>query len=354
MIKDLITSGMLAQIAKQEEQEKTNIGNLRAGNTGMINTDGDIIGSCAAEAYLRMKGISMMKNNVNQELMFSSGRGNETLWVDSLKEAWNKPGQIILQEQETATGWQTETKTDIKVTGRPDIVLQENGKNIVGIELKQVMSSYTATAMLINKEPFLKHLMQMAHYMFALDIPFELWYTNRTKIDIPEYMTYNKKMPRPGEKLSEYFDYNYYRLGKEHYKTGKPTKHKLVNYQAFLDEKAKGNDVRAEPKKYRPFMTGFLAQFQNEQLYIKQAEDPRAPWLKTIVNISDIKRFYNYISEIELSGKVPRKYLNLTYLGEELKFSFESPLEELSPEYWAGKSLDVWMKQVKRKFDIKD
>ena len=344
MIKTLLEDGIRKSIEEGNSKEQTKVGTLRAGNTGMVNDKGEIIGSCAAEAYLRFKGINITEVDLSKELMFAGGRLNEDHWLDVLKRSYNGP---IKCEEDIPTSW--ETNQGIKVTGRPDIVLcNEDGSPKCGIELKQIMSVNSAYTNFIDEKPSLKHLMQAAHYMWQLDCPFELWYTNRNNLEMPGWMEF-RPFPKPEEEPTGTIGYRYYRQGDINPRTGKPKKHQITKdeYMNQVYDKS-----WAQASKFYPFVKGYELQLNGDQLFIKDAADSNAPWIPTIVRVSHIQRFYEYVSELELSGKVPKAALNLDYTGKPYnwKFSAYSDLGDLHPEHFAGKDLNRWLLQVKRRF----
>ena len=118
IIKQAFLEGQSKILADGDKQEATKAGTLRGGNTGVLTEEGQLIGKCAALAYLRYKGIQVSPVTHSRDLMFDAGRRNEDAWYDVLKQSWNKPGQSILREEEIPTKWFTKNK--IAVTGRPD------------------------------------------------------------------------------------------------------------------------------------------------------------------------------------------------------------------------------------------
>lgn len=353
-IKELFETGIKAQIKAGNEAEKAKVGTLRGGSTGMIDKHGNVIGTCAALAYLRYKGIKISEVDPNKELMFAGGRLNEDHWFSVLKESYDGP---ILCEEDIPTCW--ETSQGIKVTGRPDIVLCEaKGISIdtirftpkYGIELKQIMSVNSAYNVLINGEPQLKHLMQAAHYMWQLDCPFELWYTNRNNLDMPSWMEF-RPFPKPGTEGTESLNYRYYRWGDINPKTGKPRKHQITKdeYMSGKHQKAFG-----QASKILPFVKGFELRLERGILFYKEVGKNKG-WQQTIVKIDDIKRFYDFIGDMDFYGKVPKPALNLKPSGEEYnwKFSQYSDLGDLDPEHQQGTDLKKWVDKVQKKFNIK-
>jgi len=346
MIKELIETGTLLQVKAGDEAEARKIGTLRGGSCGMIREDGTIVGACAAEAWARYKGINGMPVNISKELMFAGGRANEDLWLASLKESYKGP---ILCEEDIPLVY--ETNSGIKVTGRPDIVLCEGEENkpVCLLELKQVMASYSAYNVLIKKTPMLKHVIQAAWYTYQLGCNGELWYTSRQNITCDAWMDHNPRFPNPGEPGSENFNYRYYRLGKINARSGKPTKHKS-NEQEFHTLNPK--ERRAEVKNFLPFLQGFLLDIDsNGQVYVQDAMVEGAQWKETTVNINDIKRWYNYIADLEKKTKVvPPSYRNVDIWGEDIGFKFESQFgPELDPAKWEGKPLELWLSELKER-----
>lgn len=346
MIKQLFEDGIRKQIEEGNAREAEKVGTLRGGSTGMIDEYGTIIGTCAASAYLRFKGIKTSQVDTDKELMFAGGRLNEDHWLSVLKTSYKG---IIKCEEEIPTCW--ETDQGIKVTGRPDIVLcNDDGSSKCGIELKQVMSINSAYNVLVKGEPQLKHLMQAAHYMWQLDCPFELWYTNRNNLDMPSWMEF-REFPKPGQPGSESLSYRFYRKGNINPKTGKPKKHQLTETEYMS---GRFNNTFTVASKITPFVKGYKLMLQNGILYYQDANHPKSPWIQTIVTIDNIKRFYNFIGDMDYYGKVPKEALNLSPHGDKLGWSYSqfSDLQELDPCHVSGMPLGEWLDKVKRKFNV--
>jgi hypothetical protein len=106
--------------------------------------------------------------------------------------------------------------------------------------------------------------------------------------------------------------------------------------------------------KIKPFLQSFDLDIDENDghLVFRDSNTPNATWIRTIVNIPDIIRFYNYISSIEQQNKVPKEALNLDYTGKALGWKFRdySDLKELHPANYSGKDLNRWIAHVKRKF----
>lgn len=218
---ELFLAGHAALQAAHAAEEKTKLGVLRAGNTGVLDHKGNPVGSCARKAYLRMVGVEVDPPDATKSLMFDAGNGNEDLWVRVL-EAANEPGLVLKREEELGLEWFLADGR--KVSGRPDIVLgslapssSPSGSEPVfvperGIELKLVSSLWTARDVLFKGKPKTVHLMQAGHYAWKMGIPFEIWYASRTNFAITDYSESRffarKNFPKQGEPLSEYCSFN--------------------------------------------------------------------------------------------------------------------------------------------------
>ena len=170
----LFWSGMESDQKEHADKEVAKLGNLRAGDSGAMTKTGDVVGGCHRRAYIRtFLGAEAEEHDGDSLIMFELGKANELVWLDKLKRSW--PG-IIKQEEEIPISWTT--TNGVKVTGRPDMVLcNADGKPMLGIEHKAICSIWTARDVSFEMTPKVKHLMQAAHYMWKLDIPYRLVYT---------------------------------------------------------------------------------------------------------------------------------------------------------------------------------
>ena len=155
-------------------------GTLRAGNTGVMDDQESIHGSCVRQTWLRSEGVETEIPD-DKLLMFTTGFANEDDWVAKLKESWHGK---ILQEEETPISWTTDH--GYTVTGRPDIVLcGSDGSPTCVLELKSIQSFWTVRSVILKNEPRIAHLAQACHYMWQLGVPGMLIYTNQTNRLIP-------------------------------------------------------------------------------------------------------------------------------------------------------------------------
>jgi len=185
-----------------DDKEAGKLGILRAGNTGIV-IGSKFAGQCARQTLLRLEGIKYEEIEDNKRLMFDAGLSNEDIWIQSLVSGLAAKGLsdklVIRREEEVPISWTI--PSGILVTGRPDIVLGTEGTEgtfspMLGLELKLVSSTWTARDVGVMLEPKLQHLMQAAHYSWQLNVPFQLWYTNRAEFSVGsgwEQSTFPKK-----------------------------------------------------------------------------------------------------------------------------------------------------------------
>lgn len=282
-IKDLYIKGLNQLKQEHDKLETEKVGTLRGGNTGAMTADGVFLGKCPSLTYLRYKGVQVPDTEIdinnNKHLMFSAGRLNELDWYETLKAA--DPDIKMLREEEIPTSWMTES--GVPVTGRPDLViLNQDGSPKRGIELKLVSAYYTAKSVLFSKEPKFDHIAQAAHYSWQLKCDFELWYTSRADFAIPAWQ--EKYLPKQGEPLSEYLEYN----------------------------------NKGGVKKVRPFIQGYEIKISNldSYVYYKDLMIPGAGYVRSALSVDMIKRFYEFITEMDEYAKVPPPPQPVSALGE--------------------------------------
>lgn len=352
MIKNLFIKGQSKIIQEHDEYEQKKVGCLRGGSVGMLDNFGNYAGTCPSQAYLRFHGVVSDPVSSSRELMFEGGRLNEDGWFNILKKAWDGP---ILREDELGLEWTTENGT--KVTGRPDIVLCKDSDiedshrpiPVVGIELKQVMSLWTARDILFNKEPKTNHLMQACHYMSIMNVPFELWYTNRTDFAITGDWCKNL-FPKYGTPGSEHCEYAYYRLGQINPRTGRPVKSK-INKDEYELGLVRGDEVVADVLKVVPFIQGYQLEIRESNLWFRDAMVTDSSWVRTEINIDDIKRYYNSIASLET---VPAEPINIKFDGTLGNYNLRDycSLGNLCCAYNKGKNIQSWVDKVK--LEVKD
>jgi len=248
----LFWSGIADDRAGHMAGEAAKLGNLRAGDSGAMTKQGDVVGGCPRRAYVRsMLGIEAEVPEQNNLLMFEVGKANEVIWLDKLKRSW--PG-LIKQEEEIPISWTTGNGT--KVTGRPDIVLcNAEGKPLLGIEHKAVCSLWTARDVTFEGTPKLKHLLQAAHYMWKLNVPYRLVYTQYVQYSFPDW-------------AAKMF----------------PAKHPAISL----------ND-KGQPKAVLPHITIYELAFDKAGL-IQYRIEGETRWTTAAVGRDDIERYYEFAS----------------------------------------------------------
>lgn len=241
----------LQQVHEKEELNKLNV--LRAGNTGAVYGT-TWIGTCARQSLLRYEGIKYDETKDEKRLMFDAGFANEDIWVKCLSEGLKASGisnVSIRCEEEIPISWRT--PSDYKVSGRPDLVLGtlegETFTPLMGLELKLINSVWTARDKGVLLEPDLSHLLQAGHYAWQLNVPFQLWYTNRSEFAIGSGWE-QKTIPKEEDMLTSVVE----RGEKKDFKTGKLTSYskKISQFrQGFELEWTQGRQLR-----YRPIIEG--------------------------------------------------------------------------------------------------
>ena len=309
-IQELFERGTAALVAAHAELEKTKLGILRAGNTGLLLGDGRVAGKCARLTYLRYKGVTVEEPDHSRELMFAAGRSNEDSWLEVLRAA--DPTLCIRREEEIPISWQT--PSGVLVTGRPDIVIghERNGVFVPenGIELKQASSLWTVRDVGIQMKPKMLHLMQGAHYSWQLGIPFELWYTNRTDFAVMGWA--QKNFPRPGEPGSERCQYN----------------------------------DKGEIKKVLPFVQGYeLDWTSKDQLRYRPVGD--GPWTYTVITKQSIIDYFDTVAMMGETNVLPPAPVNIEADGQKGGYNICSycPLQATCETY-VGNKTDTWFAKV--------
>jgi len=183
-IAELWQQGMQNDRDQHLAKEQAKLGNLRAGDSGAMLQNGDVIGGCHRRAYVRTQlGIEVDPPSPSTSIMFELGKANESIWVDKLSRSWKGK---IKQEEEIPIKWST--SHGVNVTGRPDVVLcDENEKPVIGLELKAACSLWTSREVSFEREPKTKHILQATHYAWQLNIPYRLVYSQYVNYAMPDF-----------------------------------------------------------------------------------------------------------------------------------------------------------------------
>lgn len=299
-LSQLLLDGLLEKQRRHKDGEGAALGNLRAGNSGMASDTGDIAGACHRRAHLRTLGIEVEHHTPDKLLMFELGIANEDIVVDKLEHSLPE-GYVLMRESEIPTSWQTKNGT--KVTGRPDIVIVQKydtekpgvvvNKPVLGIELKSVASVYTTNEVLFEGKPKIGHMIQAAHYMWQLGIPYRLNYKQYANQVAADWLT--RKWPKPGQPLSEHIEYN----DKGGVKYTKPFE---ITYE--LD-----------------FGPGGFLRYRREGTRGQDgSKGTSQPWHKTIIRSEDIERFFEVASRVSVDG-LGRRPMTIDAFGKEKSYS---------------------------------
>lgn len=321
IVKDYLWGGLESLLAKDISNEKEKVGYLRGGNSGIYFEDKKkamVAGKCQRLSYLRMKGVTVSPVDVARKLMFRAGIANEDLWYETLKETYPYK---ILREEDVPTSWETENGT--KVTGRPDIVLlDENDKPKVGIELKLVSSLWTARDVLFEGRPKFDHLIQAAHYSWQLGIPFELWYTNRADFATNEMA--NRCLPDYGtekfDRLKQHLEMRYYKkvISRTGNMYGKP-----VEEQEFLAGRKGYSEGQyyASPLKIYPFAIGYILDWNKDTGRLMYTNTETMETEDTIITKDSIYGYYNFVSKMATTKDLGPRPVTLKGDGSSANYS---------------------------------
>lgn len=320
----LETAHQLRQ-AEHQALEEGKLGSYRAGNTGIL-LGTKYLGKCPRKSLLRSVGVESEDNDAAKHIMFSGGRLNESVWLESLKLAY--PWDILCEE-EIPTSWKTEDGTT--VSGRPDMVLLDEGKQpMLGLELKMASSVWTVRDVLLQNLPKFDHLAQAAHYMWQLDIPFKLCYTSY--VDYPVVGWMQKRFPQKGEPGSEYCEYN----DKLDEKTGK-----------------RNTDI----KKVRPFTRIYDLRFDSLTGVLQYTIEGQNRWTTTVVSIEGIQNYFNGLDKAQKGDILPPRPDTVNPDGQKDGWSIcdYCPLNYICQSNGVSeKSLQKWIKRVEEELKKKE
>jgi hypothetical protein len=268
----LLTDGTIKKMAIDDAADRAKAGTLRGGSGGWMSEDFKYCtGTCPRKAWARYKGYTL-EDNSDKLPMFQGGRLSEDGVCEILEHSWPN----YKREEEVPTSWST--TNGLLVTGRPDIVLCDNGVPCHGLELKLICSLWTALDVLVA--PKVDHIIQAAHYSKQLNVPYTIVYVNRTNWSLLSDFAL-KKIPKEGDVGSEVIDYKWYKT-----KVMEDGKAKEIKYRA-------GKDMK-------PFYRTYNLRWDTHgQVEVNLGGDN---WVTTFVTWSGIERFYNYISTMDERG----------------------------------------------------
>lgn len=306
---ELINQGIANMQAKHAEGETLKLGNLRIGSSGVLAMGGKVLGHCMRKAYLRQQGIDLDDTPENREHMFAAGRANEDIWLELLTAA-AEPGITIKREEEFPVNVKLNNGTNL--TGRPDIVLHQDGVPIRILELKAASSLYTAIDTGILLKPKLAHVIQAMHYSMRLNLPVELWYASRVDFAITEFI--KTKQPALSAKGNPRLEYGW----------------------------------NGSAKKILPYLQGYELSVQdNGQVCYKAIGQPDAKLEHTVVTVEGILAFFEQVSEMKNSNILPPKPSKVDLDGGEAPWSLcdYCVLKPVCTNH-KDKQIDTWAAKV--------
>lgn len=303
---ELFAKARVLRKEKRGAEEVGKLGNLRAGSSGIFSASGESAGHCLRKAHVRQLGLEIEELAEDKLIMFDLGFASEDIVVDKLTRALEGTGKIVLCEEQIPIEWRTSSGT--KVTGRPDAVICEPStlygitnlsattpihtqqgivppaKPELGIELKSVHSIWTARDVLFGGKPKLSNIIQAAHYMWKLNVPYKLVYTGYSQLGQGMVGTdswVSRMFPKQGQPMSEYVDYN----------KDKGTIKHIKQFEIVYDMRIENGVVE-----YKPEMS--------------------EKWVATIVTIPDIERFFEKVSQIPSTGELGPRPSPVDTLGK--------------------------------------
>ena len=331
---ELLSKALEVEQLDAKARELTKVGNLRAGNAGVILPDGTPAGSCPRIAHLRSLGLDP-KGEISESTltMWESGIVNETYWVDKLRRIWVGP---ILCEDEIAVSY--ETPTGVRLTGRPDIVLCHDVAGtavpVLGLELKSISSIWTLEKVSLgrNVSPKLEHLAQAGLYSWQLGrihnlpgpLPYRLIYSAHVNYAGPDWM---------GTMLRQNYD-----------PTGIVGQHPLVE----LDSSGKFKNTRPHHMVYE--LAWDMSEDKSDGV-LKFRRENADTYTESPVTWSGIDQYYGMAGDMASHKELPPRPVVMKGDGRKGNFSLCDPRYcTLSEICSTKKNYKEWIKEVRREF----
>lgn len=315
----LVTQSFAYRTMEGDDVESDKVGTLRAGNTGMVSPEGQVIGKCARLTHLRYLGYKVSEHDEATQFMFRYGNINEDVWMQILTDTWKGK---ILTESETPTNWTQ--AGGIEVTGRPDIVLldPEDEHPVLGLELKAASSFWTWRSVRFLNMPKWDHMCQAGHYMWQLGVPFKLVYTNYVYHTAPWL---DRMVPRPGQSGSE---------------------------AVIYDEIIRKGFRKVEARKAMPGFVAYDIRWSPPQIgkvqYLEYRNEatPEADWTRTKITIDGIRKYFDIQSDVGTGRPLPPRPLSLKIDGsKESWVACDScPIQDVCDTY--EDSYDAWEAEI--------
>lgn len=339
-LRDIFKAARVADRAEYKAKEAEKIGNLRAGSSGIVSEAGEIAGACHRKSHLRQLGMEIDPPTEDKLIMFDLGYASEDIIHKKIMTSLPE-GHVVLREEEIPIEWTT--SNDTKVTGRPDMViclrgaisgdadnpwdtLLVNGPTpILGIELKSTHSVWVARDVVFGRTPKMSNLIQAAHYMWKLDIPYKLIYTNYSQLG--QGMAGNewiiKQFPAYGEPGSEFIEYS----SRVSRKTGKEV-HTIKHIKQFEVI----YDLRFDSK---------------GRLEYKLEEEADSEWTRTLITHQSIEKYFEQVSQMASNKDLGPRPSTINPMGKPAGYTDcdYCPLQDTCDSY-EEKGYSEWLKAV--------
>ena len=258
-------------------------------------------GTCHRMALLGYFGIEL-PNEKAVRIMFEGGHGNEYVYHNIFKEGFDG------FETEKECAIETKTEEGDKIGGTPDAILHKGKTRSLGIEFKSLVSYHSAKNQAIKyKEPKINNLIQTVCYSGLLQLPFELWYTNRN------------------------FFHNHYK------------DLDALRGSPFVATNAKGDPMKIDPFELR-FKVGFNGETATHQaLDFDRVDAPK----DTVVTVKAIKDFFEFCSFLKNEKDLGPRPENLRTNGQKLAYKMcqYCDLKDICNKY--EDNYDEWFDRVK-------
>lgn len=166
----------------QADHAADTYGRFRAGNSGIVGTDGRMYGECLRKTIARYLGLGPTDATVTDidQGFWDAGLANELIVTQVTRQVMDPSVQVWTDRDGTAkTSWYL-PGTQVEVTGRPDLVVAVGNKPVYGYELKAKVASNAAVNLWMEQEPSSDHVAQALHYTWQLGLPtYSLVYSYR-------------------------------------------------------------------------------------------------------------------------------------------------------------------------------
>jgi hypothetical protein len=169
----LYLKGMGVKQASDALREGSKLHTLRGGTAGCyIESRRAFFGANPREALGRFMGYQLKKSQESL-LLFESGFASEAQFESNVRLSG-----VDYKRDEDYPILLPNWSGSYPLSGRPDGVLFKDGKPVMGIELKAIVSESSAQEIMVKRIPKLDNVCQAVRYSMATGLPWVLVYTN--------------------------------------------------------------------------------------------------------------------------------------------------------------------------------